>query len=194
MLDVEDKTEKLHVLVVLEDGSFKDARETRAMLKKHFDLTPSKDAVRKHLERCCDQGLLARRKFGRSYCYKIVMKGRERLRIIRVKREEKPRRELDKLTKDLVLERLLDMSERHKKKWLLTRMVEVTSSLRLCDALLNRLSDENTLSLARNARMYWELEYSELIPYVSGELVKMVENVSEQLANAIEKMWKRSIY
>ena len=64
-------------------------RQVKVLLQKDFGLNPSLDAVRKHLKRCFDQGLVTREKFGRSYYYKISVKSRDRLLIIRARREKK---------------------------------------------------------------------------------------------------------
>ena len=83
-----DKTEKLHILAVLEDGSWKSAYGIRSRLWKGFELLPRLNTLRKNLQRCLKQGLVERMKIEGCYHYRIKKKGRERLRIIRAKRQK----------------------------------------------------------------------------------------------------------
>ncbi|UCE29755.1 MAG: hypothetical protein JSV85_03330 [Candidatus Bathyarchaeota archaeon] len=82
------KTEKLQILAVLEDGYWKKPYRIRWRLEKGFDLRPRLNTLRKNLQRCYKQGLVERRKIASSYFYRIKNRGRERLRIIRAKREK----------------------------------------------------------------------------------------------------------
>ncbi len=90
----QEKTEKLHILAVLEDGSVLNAHGILAKLNIGFGLNPLLNALRKNLYVCKKQGLVERvDKLGGSYRYRITEKGRERLGLIRAKRErlqEKP--------------------------------------------------------------------------------------------------------
>ena len=81
-------TEKVHILAVLEDSSPHDAHQVKTLLKEYFDLGPSLDAVRKHLQRCLNQELVTRERNGRRYRYRISGKGRERLKRMRAKRQK----------------------------------------------------------------------------------------------------------
>ena len=100
-----DVTEKVHVLAVLEDGSFHDAHEVKALLEENFDLDSGLDAVRKHLERCFDQKLVTREKNGRRYRYRIIGKGRERLKRMRAKRRKETAVAHGKFTESVKLQR-----------------------------------------------------------------------------------------
>ena len=48
------KTEKLHVLAVLEDGLLRNTYEISSKLEKDFDLKPRLNTLRKNLQRCSD--------------------------------------------------------------------------------------------------------------------------------------------
>jgi len=176
------KTEKWHILYVLRNGGFKNAHAIRQALAKDFGLKPRLNTLRKNLQRCLRQGLVDREKFGASYCYTITERGKKRLsRMIAkiVKEFEKvpegqrvqgaPKRE--KIIKDLLLERTF----------------EVVSSLRLCDALLGCAVDKKTSNFATTAKMYWQLKYIELIPYVAEQFGKTVERLFEQISRTMER-------
>lgn len=183
------ETEKLHVLAVLEDGALRNAYEIGFGLEKSFDLKPKLNTLRKNLQRCFKQGLVTREKIGRSYYYRICRKGKERLRIIRAKWEEKFEKRLEGFARSGELQRFLDEKKRIEKKWLLDRMWEVKSSLMLCDVVLSLSRDKATLDFANAAKMYWQVEYSELIPYVSEEMVHIMKHLSEQMVKTIEKLF-----
>lgn len=155
MLDV---TRKFHVLAVFEDGSFRSVRETKVLLDKHFGLKPSLDAVRKHLERCRDQGLLTDEKIGGSRFYRITGKGKERLKRIRARKTLKLRERLARpeptVAPEIVGEE--NMSDR--------ALFEVAPAIRLCDIVLNLSEDPEILNWVRPVREYWLLEFAKLTP------------------------------
>lgn len=183
----EYRTEKLHILAVLEDGSPKTSSEIGMKLAENFDLKPSLNALRKNLQRCCKQKIIFQERIGHKLVYRISEKGRNRLRIIRAPREEEFRKWLNDLGRNDETEKLPDLQEKNRKKCLLKRMVETASSLRLCDAVLSGSRDKNTLALAEITKVYWQQKYLELIPYLSEEIVKSIEYISENLAKLI---WK----
>lgn len=129
-------TEKLHVLAVLEDSSFKDAGQVKVLLKEYFNLKPSLDAVRKHLERCFDQELVTRKKIGRSYHYRISVKGRERLRRIRAKREKASEESRGKFAESRESESPLgEQGKLDLALSLFNRALLVATSIELCDVV-----------------------------------------------------------
>lgn len=141
------------ILVVLEKGAVEDAYGIRVLLEKWFGLKPSLNALRKNLHMCYEQGLVTPDKLvGGSYRYRISEKGRKRLSLIRDKRSKEFEGRLDDLLESRESERLLRTQEKRKREWLIERIVEVESSLRLCNAVLNGFGDEHLMGLARNAR------------------------------------------
>jgi len=183
------KTEKLHVLAVLENGALRNVYEIGFMLEKSFDLKPKLNTLRKNLQRCSEQRLVIREKIGRNYSYRIAGKGKERLRIIRAKRKEKFEKRSEDFAKSGELQRFLYEKKRIEKKWIRDRMLEVNSSLMLCNALLSLSRDEVTLDFAKAIKMYWQIKHLELIPYVSGEMVNTMKHLSEQIVKTIEKLF-----
>lgn len=182
MLSSKDITEKLHVLAVLEHSSWKNAYGIRRMLWEWFVLNPHLNTLRKNLQRCYDQGLIEREKRGGSYHYRIMKRGRERLRRIRAKRQKKLRaRERNFL--------VLPEGFTHKK--LFHRVIEVTSAVRLCDIVLRLSSDNTTLNFARNIRHYWYSEFVGLVPYITERIGKTVENISTELGKTLERLLVR---
>ena len=168
------KTEKLHVLAVLEDGTLKNAYGIRSMLEKYFDLKPCLNALRKNLQRCFEQGLVRRVKIVGSYRYGISEKGRERLRLIRAKRQEK-------FDKPVVSQTPLVAPENFWNKRLLGRAFEVTSTIEPCDIVLRLSSDNATLNFANCTRIYWMLEYLRLVPCISEQMAKKIERILAHL-------------
>jgi len=171
-------TEKLHILAVLEDGSFKDARQVKVLLKVDFNLKPSLDAVRKHLQRCSKQGLVIPRKLGRSRQYRISVKGRERLRRIRAEREKEFEQNRGKFSESSELERPsrergefveISLSDR--------AFLEVAASIKLCDVVLGLSDNPKILNWARWTKMRWQLEYQKLIPHLPRHMVIAINNI-----------------
>jgi len=176
--EIDGMTEKLHVLAVLEDGSFKNARQVRISLKVDFNLKPSLDAVRKHLQRCSKQGLVTSRKPGRSRQYRISVKGRERLRRIRAERKKEAEQSRSKLVESSELERPSDEQRKLVEISLSDRaLLEVATSIKLCDVVLDLSDNPKILNLTRCRKMRWQLEYHKLIPYLPTHMVMTINNI-----------------
>ena len=59
-----DKTEKWHILAILENGRWMNVSQIRFVLQKYFGLKPNEDALWKNLQRCAKQGLIEVEKVG----------------------------------------------------------------------------------------------------------------------------------
>jgi len=179
------ETEKWHILYVLRDGASKNAHAIYRALAKDFHLKPRLNTLRKNLQRCSKQDLVDREKSGANYCYWITERGKRRLvRVIAKRIEEFCEVPEEPKVTDARRE------EKLKEKWMLRRTFEVVSSLRLCDALLGCAVDKNTSSFAAAARMYWQLRYVELTPYIAERFGKAVEQLSEQISRNIERLFR----
>ena len=179
------KTEKWHILYVLRDGASRNAYAIQQALAKDFHLKPRLNTLRKNLQRCSRQGLVDREKSGANYNYWITERGKRRLvRVIaRIIKEFYEVPEESKVPDARNKEKL-------KEKLMLRRTFEVVSSLRLCDALLGCAVDTKTSSFAAAARMYWQLRYVELVPYIAERFGKTVEQLSEQISHNMERMFR----
>ena len=175
------KTEKLHILYVLRDGASRNAYAIHQVLAKDFHLKPRLNTLRKNLQRCLKQGLLDREKSGANYCYWITERGKKRL--VRV---------IARIIKEFyeVPEAPQVLDARREEKWTLARTFEVVSSLKLCDALLGCAADKNTSNFAAAARMYWQLEYVDLIPYVAERFGKAAEQLADHISRNIERRFR----
>jgi len=58
------------------------------------------------------------------------------------------------------------------------------SSLRLCDTLLCHLVDDKTANPATTAKMYWQLKYVELAPYIAERFGETVERLFKRILRA----------
>lgn len=155
MIKDKAKTEKWQILRVLEDGVLRNAYEIWIMHKNSFGLKPSLNALRKNLQRCFEQGLVCREKIEGSYCYRISEKGRERLRIVRAKKQEKL---MEIAEWDGILQGLGDLD----KERCLERAAEIAIARKLCDIVISISSDTKTLEFVRWAKNYWQLERAKL--------------------------------
>ena len=180
-MSVKAKTEKLHVLAVLGDGLLRNTHEISSKLEKDFDLKPRLNTLRKNLERCSDQGLVKQEKITGSYHYRISQKGKERLHLIRAKRQEK-------FEKSVELQRHLSFPEKLEQRKLLKRTIEVASAIKLCDTVLRLSSDSTTQHFAKSTQIYWQLEFLELVPHITKQVMKTIKRMSEQTATTIEHL------
>lgn len=191
MRDIDVITEKLHVLAVLEDGYFKDAGKVRFLLDEYFSLKPSKEAVRKHLERCFDQELVTRERRGRSYHYRISVKGRERLRRIRAKRQKQWEESQRRFAESRESESPQSEPEKIVKVSLFDRVVEVATSIRLCDVVLRLSDDQKILNWAGLVKVRWQFELQKLIPVLP--MPTLVAAYSTLFNNAIPTAQQETI-
>jgi DNA-binding PadR family transcriptional regulator len=160
-----EKTEKLHMLAVLENCPMTIDR-IRMALDKGFSLEPSLAALWKNLQRCRRQGLVSVEKMGRRNLYMITEKGKKRRWIIAERREKAFKDWLD--SKYQAKEIKVQVSKpKASRPALVKRAVEVMMSLALCDALLSGNSDLDTLDFAKLARIYWQNEQFETIPHIA---------------------------
>jgi len=154
----QDKTEKLHVLAVLEDGVSRNAWEILVRLDEWFGLRSSVNALRKNLYMCLKQDLLERSKLlGGSYRYSITEKGKKRLELLRARREKAPSECVEAKEPD--------------EKATFDRWLEVATSIRLSDTVSNLVPDNFTSSVATWGRVYWRLECMKLLPYLPAHML-----------------------
>jgi hypothetical protein len=184
-----EKTEKLHILVVLEKGSPVTINSIRTDLEKDFSLKPNLVALRKNLQRCRQQGLVSAEKIGRSNFYMATEKGKKRRRIVAAKRD---RGFKDWLSKKYPTEKPnVHVSDQKTDRYALAkRAMEIKLSLRFCEALLSDNHNPDTLNLARTAKMYWQNEESELMPYITEDLFNLVAKTSRQVGKLFDSILK----
>ena len=187
-----EKTEKRHILAILENGLFMPLGQIRFVLQKDFSLKPNADALWKNLRRCAQQGLISVERIGRSNFYRITEKGKKRHRIIATRKETESRERLAGTFRKDRAKEVQVVEQKPTTSALTERAVEVNSSLMLCDAVLRRTCDQNTLDFARWAKMYWQIEQLELIPHVAEAGADAIDRLSRQYAKSVEKMFKRA--
>ena len=186
-----EKTQKWQILAVLENGASMRVNQIRFMLEKDFSLKPKPAALWKNLQRCSHkvQGLISIEKIGRTNFCRITEKGRKRRKIIAARKEEEFKGWLDTIFRAEKEKRLRVSQQKSTISAQKKRMFEVQSSLKLCDALLSRSSDQNTSNYAFLLRTYWQNEEVTLIPMVAEELAK---GLTSFLKNS-QIQWKRCL-
>lgn len=189
-----EKTEKWHILAILENGSVMSFSQIRIMLEKDFSLKPSLAALRKNLQRCSNrqqgQALIRVEKIGRNNFYQITEKGKKRRGIIAAKREKAFKDWLDSFFRKDRTKSFQVSPQKPAGYALAKRMAEALSSMKLCDALLSDSSDPNTLNNAAALKMYWQNEASALTPYLTEEAARIADKLSRQFGESVEKLFK----
>jgi DNA-binding PadR family transcriptional regulator len=185
-----EKTENWHVLAILERGLWMDLGQVRFVLQKDFGLKPNVDALRKNLQRCTQQGLISVERIGRNNFYRITEKGKKRRGIIAARKEAEFKEWLAGTSRKDQAKEVQVVEQKPTAPVLMKRVVEVNSSLVLCDAVLGSSYDQNTLNLARMARMYWLMEKRELIPYVAEAGANAIDRLSRRFGESVEKIFK----
>jgi DNA-binding PadR family transcriptional regulator len=185
-----EKTEKLHILVVLENDSPTSIDRIRVKLEEDLHLTPKLDALWKSLQRCRRQGLVEVEKIGRRNLYRITENGKKRRMIIAAKREREFKDWINGFFRNSQPKEAQNQQEKPNRDALNKRAVEVELSLRLCKALKSCNCEPSTLQIAEFAEIYWESEKLDLYPYLVEEAVKIIDEVSRRYAKSIERMPK----
>jgi len=129
-------------------------------------------------------------KRGRNKFCRIKEKGKKRRRIIAARKEAEFKEWLAGTFRKDQAKEVQVVEQKPTTPALMNRAVEVCSSLVLCDAVLSGSYDQNTLDLARWAKMYWQMEKSELIPHVAEAGANAVDRLSRRVAESLEKMFK----
>jgi hypothetical protein len=186
-----EKTQKWHVLAVLESGKLMSINQIRIMLEKDFSLKPKPAALWKMLQRCsCSsygQGLISIEKIGRNNFCRITEKGKKRRKIVAARKEKEFKDQLSRFYSHEAEKSNLASQQKQTRSLIVKRKLEVDSSLRLCDVLLSRTSDPNARDFALTLRLYWLNESRKLAPYAAEELAKILDETSKKLADALEK-------
>ena len=181
-------------MAILENGSLMSFSQIRLMLEKDFSLKPSLAALRKNLQRCSNrqqgQSLILVEKIGRNNFYRITEKRKKRRGIIAAKREKEFKDWLDSFFREDRAKRFQISRQKPTGYALTKRMAEAYSSIKLCDALLRGSSDPNTLNSAAALKMYWQHEVFELTPYVAEETARIIDKLSGQFGESVEKLFK----
>jgi DNA-binding PadR family transcriptional regulator len=90
-----ERTQKWHILAILESGKLMSFNLIRIRLEKDFSLKPKPEALWKMLQRCsCSsrgQGLISIEKIRRNNFYRITEKGRKRRTIVAERKWRVPR-------------------------------------------------------------------------------------------------------
>ncbi len=183
-----EKTQKWHILAVLESGRLMSTSHIRIMLEKDFSLKPKPGALWKMFQRCsCShgQGLISIEKIGRNNFCRITEKGKRRRKIVAAKKEKEFKNWLDHFFRDEKEKKLQVSQDKQIRSALIKRMIEVKSSLQLCNALVSSI-DPNTQNLALVLRKYWQMEELKLIPQIAEEQVKIIEELSEKFARSFQ--------
>lgn len=171
------KTEKMHILAVLQDGSLENAHGISFRLEKSFGLKPKLNSLRKNLQRCVKQGIVERVKNRGSYHYEISEKGRKRLGIIKAKKVKDFEKRPEGLGKRGGLQRYWGEQEKLEEKWLFDRSIEAVNTIKLCDCVLTLSGDKMILDWARSTKLYWQWEIQKLIPDLPLYMVMAIEQM-----------------
>jgi len=187
-----EKTEKLHILTILENGLWMDVSQIRIMLQRNFGLKPKADALWKNLQRCStrEQGLISVEKMGRNHFYRITEKGKKRRRIIAARKEAEFKECLVGTSRKDQTKEVQVVEQKPTTSALMKRSVEVSSSLVLCDAVLSGTYDQEALDFARWAKMYWQMEKIEMIPHIAEAGANAIDRLSRRFGESVEKMLK----
>lgn len=165
---------KLHILLVLEDGSLQDAHGVKSRLLKLLGLECKIDSLRKGLLRLYKQGLLRRQKMKlgrRSFHYWISEKGRQRLMILEARRKKTREVAFDSLKtyeERCLIDRCIEfMIEQIISRWFAAKKPYTTDIDRIIlFPLLKERSDErdflfNLLKQERNEKERYKRLYEE---------------------------------
>lgn len=185
-----EKTQKWQILAILENGLPMDVNHIRIVLDKDFGLKPKTEALWKNLQRCRKQYLITINKIGRKRFCTITKTGRDRRRTIAARKEREFKQWLAETHRKDQAKEVRVVEQKPTTAALTNRVVEVNSSLILCDAVLNGTYDQNTLDLARWTKMYWQVEKIQLIPHVAEEGVNAIDRLSTRYGKSVEKMLK----
>jgi DNA-binding PadR family transcriptional regulator len=185
-----EKTEKLHVLAILENGLSMDLSQIRIVLQKDFCLKPNVEALWKNLQRCTQQRLISVEKAGRNNFYTITEKGKKRRRIIAARKETEFKEWLAGTFRKDQAKKVQVVEQKPTTSALMKRAFEVNSSLVLCDAVLSSIHDETTLNFAGWTKTYWQNEKNELIPYITEDQANAIDRLSRRFAESLGKILK----